>query len=89
MTTMIASLCVGGVEAVWTFVGGTTGERFYAYTRDHLVPVLKSGDVVVWDGLAAHKDSRVRELIEGAGARIVVLPPYSPGARLDARRLPG
>jgi transposase len=78
VTTMIASLCLAGVEAVCTFVGGTTGERFYEYTRDHLVPVLKSGDVVVWDGLAAHKDSRVRELIEGAGARIVLLPPYSP-----------
>lgn len=78
VTTMIASLCVHGVEAVCTFVGGTTGDRFFAYARDHLVPVLKPGDVVVWDGLAAHKDARVRDLVEAAGASIVVLPPYSP-----------
>ena len=31
---------------------------------------MKSGDVVVWDGLATHKDS--------PGARIVLLQPYSP-----------
>lgn len=78
VTTMIASLCIHGVEAVCTFAGGTTGDRFIAYASDHLVPVLKPGDVVVWDGLAAHKDSRVRDLIEAAGATIVVLPPYSP-----------
>ena len=30
VTTMIASLCLAGVEAICTFVGGTTGERFYA-----------------------------------------------------------
>lgn len=78
VTTMIASLCVHGIEAIFTFIGGTTGERFVQYTRDRLVPCLKPGDVVVWDGLAAHKDARVRELIEAAGASIVVLPPYSP-----------
>lgn len=78
VTTMIASLCIHGVEALCTFVGGTTGDRFFAYTRDHLIPRLKPGDVVVWDGLAAHKDARVRDLVEAAGASIVVLPPYSP-----------
>jgi transposase len=78
VTTMIASLCSQGIEAVCTFVGGTTGDRFVAYTRDHLVPRLQPGDVVVWDGLTAHRNPRVRELIENAGASIVVLPPYSP-----------
>lgn len=78
VTTMIASLCVSGIEAVCTFVGGTTGDRFFEYARDYLVPQLKRGDTVVWDGLAAHKDRRVRDLIEAAGASIVLLPPYSP-----------
>lgn len=78
VTTMIASLCIDGIEAVCTFVGGTTGDRFAAYARDHLLRVVKPGDTVVWDGLAAHKDSRVRDLVEAAGATIVVLPPYSP-----------
>ena len=36
------------------------------------------GDVVVMDNLSVHKSERVRELIEGAGAQLLYLPPYSP-----------
>ena len=42
-----------------------------------LVPSLK-GDVVVMDNLAAHRVGGVRALIEGVGARLTCLPPYSP-----------
>lgn len=78
VTTMIGSLCVDGIEVVRTFVGGTTGDRFVAFVEEDLAPRLERGDVVVWDGLAAHRDRRVAALIEAAGATIVVLPPYSP-----------
>ena len=43
-----------------------------------LVPELKPGDRVVLDNLPAHKGSRVREVIEAAGASLLYLPPYSP-----------
>ena len=33
---------------------------------------------MVLDNLAAHKDPRVRELVENAGAKLYFLPPYSP-----------
>jgi len=49
-----------------------------AFVEEDLLPRLRPGDVVVWDGLAAHRDRRVAALIEAAGAAIVVLPPYSP-----------
>lgn len=78
VTTIVASLCCNGIEAVWTYEGGTTGDRFLIYAKDFLGPCLRPGDVVVWDGLAAHKDHRVRAFIESCGARIVKLPPYSP-----------
>jgi len=39
---------------------------------------LKAGDVVVMDNLSVHKVNRVRELIQGPGARLLYLPPYSP-----------
>ncbi len=42
------------------------------------MPHLKSGDVVVMDNLSSHKGSRVREMIEGAGAELYYQPPYSP-----------
>jgi transposase len=48
---------------------------FEAYTKQQLVPTLKSGDVVVMDNLAAHKRVAVREAIEAVGAKLVFLPP--------------
>ena len=39
---------------------------------------LRSGDVVVMDNLPAHKVAGVRAIIEGIGAKLMYLPPYSP-----------
>jgi transposase len=43
-----------------------------------LKPTLRRGDTVVLDNLSAHKARRVRDLVEGSGARLLYLPPYSP-----------
>jgi transposase len=43
-----------------------------------LCPALKAGDIVVMDNLSSHKGTRVKELIESTGARLLYLPPYSP-----------
>jgi transposase len=51
---------------------------FLAYVSQVLVPELKPGDMVILDNLPAHKGSRVREVIEAAGATLLYLPPYSP-----------
>jgi len=58
--------------------GGTNGAVFEGYLREMLVPALGKGDVVVMDNLSVHKSERVRELIEGADAEVLYLPPYSP-----------
>jgi transposase len=42
------------------------------------LPALGEGDVVVMDNLSVHKSEKVRELIEGASAQLLYLPPYSP-----------
>lgn len=56
---------------------GTTNDRhFRAYVADVLVPVLRPGDTVVIDNLAAHKVTGIRPLIEGAGASLLYLVPY-------------
>jgi transposase len=39
---------------------------------------LRAGDIVAMDNLAAHKVAGVAEAIEGVGARVLYLPPYSP-----------
>lgn len=43
-----------------------------------LAPALRPGDIVVMDNLSSHKGGRVAELIAGAGAVLLYLPPYSP-----------
>ena len=43
--------------------------------HDHF---LRPGQTVVLDNLSAHRDARVRAMIEAAGCTLVFLPPYSP-----------
>jgi len=74
----IAALSAKGVVASSSFDGGTTAARFVEFVRDDLVPVLRKGQVVVLDNLAAHNDRRVDELVEPAGGIVLRLPPYSP-----------
>ena len=54
------------------------GASFLAYVEQILVPTLQPGDIVIVDNLAAHKVDGVRPAIEGAGATLRFLPPYSP-----------
>ncbi len=77
-TTVTAALRTSGVAATVLFDGATNGQRFRAYVTDTLVPVLKRGDTVIMDNLAAHKVAGVREAIQAAGAKLLYLPPYSP-----------
>ena len=76
--TIVGALTATGLTALFTYRGGTTKEAFVTYVREVLVPELEAGDAVVLDNLAAHKDPRVRELVEAVGAKLYFLPPYSP-----------
>ena len=58
--------------------GATDAELFETYVEDFLAPTLQSGQVVVLDGLGAHRTARVRELIESRGCDLLFLPSYSP-----------
>lgn len=58
--------------------GPMNGEVFLAYVQQQLVPTLRPGDTVILDNLSSHKKAGVRDAIQGAGAHIVYLPPYSP-----------
>jgi len=77
--TLLAAVRLGdGVVAPMVLDGPVTGESFAGYVRQSLVPELRPGDIVVMDNLPAHKGAAVAEAIEGAGCRLVYLPPYSP-----------
>jgi transposase len=75
--TLIASLSTEGLGAAMSVEGATDGAAFETYVKHFLVPTLKEGQVVVMDNLQVHKSRRVEDLIEGAGAEVLFLPPYS------------
>ena len=76
--TTLGAMSLRGMEAVMTVESDTDGEVFLTYLEQVLCPKLGSGEVVIMDNLSAHKVEGIRELLEGCGARLIYLPPYSP-----------
>ena len=77
-TTLLSSMSLSGMGPSMVVEGGANGAVFEGYLREMLLPALGEEDVVVMDNLSVHKSERVREMIEGVGAEILYLPPYSP-----------
>ncbi len=77
--TLIASITLeGGMGEAMSIEGATDAEIFETYVEEFLAPTLGAKQIVVLDGLGAHRSARVRELIEGWGAELVFLPSYWP-----------
>ncbi len=76
--TILGGLSLQGLIACMSIEAATDTPVFVAFTREVLVPALRPGQVVILDNLSPHKAGEVRELIEGAGCRLLLLPPYSP-----------
>jgi transposase len=76
--TLMSGLRLSGVVAPLAFEGATDATTFEGYVRQALVPQLGAGDVVVWDNLKPHESTGSRRAVEGVGARLLPLPPYSP-----------
>jgi transposase len=76
--TVIAALTLDGVGSFMRFDGGMTSARFAGYVRHILAPTLRPGQVVIADNLRAHHADGARAAIEARGARLLLLPPYSP-----------
>jgi transposase len=78
-TTLIAAITLeGAMGESMTVEGATDSEAFEAYMEHFLAPSLEKGQVVVLDGLGAHRTEKVRELVKGRCADLVFLPSYSP-----------
>jgi transposase len=78
-TTLIAAITLqGAMGESMTIEGATDSEAFEAYVEHFLAPSLSEGQVVVLDGLGAHRTEKVRELVEARGAYLLFLPSYSP-----------
>src|SRR5918996_2266998 len=78
-TTLIASITLeGGMGESVAIEGATDAKAFEAYVERFLAPSLKEGQVVVLDGLGAHRTEKVRDLVEARDAQLLFLPSYSP-----------
>ena len=76
--TVCGAIALDGVRCLMAYEGGTTKQAFLHFVRQALAPSLRHGDVVVMDNLASHYAEGVSEAIEGVGASVMYLPPYSP-----------
>ena len=77
-TSVIGAMGLRGLVAALTVEGAVDTDCFDAYAEQVLGPRLRPGDVVVLDNLGAHRASRIEEVAEARGARVVWLAPYSP-----------
>src|SRR5215207_6360119 len=77
-TTVLSSMTLEGMGPALSVEGATTSVVFETYVQRVLAPTLCRGQVVVMDNLSAHKGSRVRELVEARGCKLMYLPAYSP-----------
>lgn len=76
--TFVAALRHDRIVAPWLLDGPMNGERFRVYVEQVLVPTLKPDDLGVMDNLGSHKGIAVRRAIRRAGAKLFLLPKYSP-----------
>ncbi|HEU4643303.1 MAG TPA: transposase [Gemmatimonadaceae bacterium] len=76
--TIFGGLTLQGLTACMTLEGAADTAAVVAFTAQVLGPTLRPGQVVVMDNLAPHRAPQVRALIEAAGCRLLLPPPYSP-----------
>jgi transposase len=76
--TFLAALRHDRITAPWLLEGPIDGESFATYVEKVLLPTLRHGDVVIMDNLGSHRGKIIRQLIRSAGAKLFLLPKYSP-----------
>ena len=76
--TFVAALRHDRIAAPWLLDAPINGSLFLTYIEQVLVPTLSPGDIVVMDHLSSHKGLAIRQTLRKAGARLFLLPKYSP-----------
>jgi len=76
--TLAGMISINAMEVLYPYDGSFDGERYVSYLREHLIPTLKWGDVLVMDNLRTHHIAVAKEMLKNAGIELIFLPPYSP-----------
>jgi transposase len=77
-STLLAALTLDGIRAALVVEGAANGDVFETYISQVLAPILRPGQLVIWDNLSVHKRPEAREAVEARDCQVVFLPPYSP-----------
>jgi len=76
--TFMAALRHDRIDAPFLLDGPINKVSFVAYIEQVLGPTLQPGDLVVADNLGCHRSREVRAALRVVGARLMLLPKYSP-----------
>jgi transposase len=76
--SIISSMGVDGVAAVFIIEGAVDTSAFDVYVERVLRPTMKAGDIFVLDNLTAHHASRIESVAHECTAQVLWLAPYSP-----------
>jgi len=76
--SVIGALTTRGLIATMSIEDSIDGLAFNRFVEFMLLQHLTPGDVVILDNYKVHLSQRAKSLIEGVGATILFLPPYSP-----------
>ena len=68
----------GSLQATQLWNGTCNTQIFNDWLEKQCLPVLHHNHVVIMDNATFHKSNKTKELIEGKGAALLYLPPYSP-----------
>ncbi len=76
--SVIGALTIDELIATMSIDGSIDGPAFDRFVSQMLLPHLGIGDIVILDNYKVHLSVYAKNLIEGAGASLLFLPPYSP-----------
>jgi transposase len=77
-TTIVSLLGVSGVGATMILEGALDTVAFNCYCEQVLRETIEEGDIIVLDNLTSHRASRIEQIVEERGGRVLWLSPYSP-----------
>lgn len=76
--SIISSMGLDGVAAVFIIEGAVDAATFDVYVERVLRPTMREGDIFVLDNLTAHRASRIEAVAQECAAQVLWLAPYSP-----------
>ena len=76
--SVLGAVGMEGVVAQASKQGAMTRADVERFFKQDLLPQLLPGSVLVLDNAPIHKGGNIEALAQGAGCRVLYLPPYSP-----------